>query len=49
MPKIHFGSAGRVATSYRAALTNPPFARMLGAHGLGTLAQLQLTMAVSVS
>ncbi|MEI2785847.1 MAG: MFS transporter [Candidatus Nanopelagicales bacterium] len=34
--------------SYRAALTNPPFARMLGAHGLGTLAQLQLTMAVSV-
>lgn len=34
--------------SYRAALTNPPFVRMLGAHGFGTLAQLQLTMAVSV-
>lgn len=34
--------------SYRQALTHAAFVRMLAAHGIGTLAQLQLTMAVGV-
>lgn len=34
--------------SYRRALTNVSFVRMLGAHGVGSLGQLQLTMAVAV-
>jgi MFS family permease len=34
--------------SYRRALTNLSFVRMLAAHGVGSLGQLQLTMAVAV-
>ena len=37
-----------MTASYRRVLTNGPFARMVIGHGLATLGQLQLTMAVGI-
>jgi hypothetical protein len=37
-----------MSASYRRALTTGPFLRLLAGHGIATLGQLQLTMAVGV-
>jgi MFS family permease len=45
---IRLTDGTRVAASYRQALAVRPFRRILGAHALATLGQLQLTMAVAI-